>query len=492
MTGNIASINGHNGSISRTFDPAGRLLGVITDGYHGSIQYDGFGRKTALSGSDGIQGEMHYDLLDRMSDFQWTKGKNIALTQAYIYNAAGNITDTMREITEQNHSRFGAFRNGRHQAHEKMLYDADDQLIQANGPLYSRAFQYDLLGNRIKDSEQGTGTFVANFLVKNSSENFTSDPDGFGDLVKESGNGSAKNYTYRADGKLVGFQEGALTVSYSFDALGRRIAKLISHGKKTNDFSQSYLHLEEEDRILFGKAGDGNIAVYLDGQGVDEHLAEVNEKTVVTTVGTGKNKHTVTTIVRTGKTYVTDHLGSVLNSPAAGGQVAYGLFGETAELAVAASSKPVRYGFAGRELDESGLYYNRARNYSPSTGRWLSQDPIGYSAKDSNYYRYVFNKPLRYTDPSGLYCSDTVNDGLLFMIGGLAAGIVSPPIGAACGGAGIGMAISGAIKDCPPSMPVPKKPDPEPKPPQSKEPMPGEAKAFVLVVPGSNDETVQP
>jgi len=35
--------------------------------------------------------------------------------------------------------------------------------------------------------------------------------------------------------------------------------------------------------------------------------------------------------------------------------------------------------FAGREFDlESGLYFNRARHYDPSTGRFLEKDPIGY------------------------------------------------------------------------------------------------------------------
>ena len=48
------------------------------------------------------------------------------------------------------------------------------------------------------------------------------------------------------------------------------------------------------------------------------------------------------------------------------------------------------------------MQYNRARWYDPQTGRWLSQDPIGFAAGDANLYRYVGNSPTNATDPSGL------------------------------------------------------------------------------------------
>jgi RHS repeat-associated protein len=50
---------------------------------------------------------------------------------------------------------------------------------------------------------------------------------------------------------------------------------------------------------------------------------------------------------------------------------------------------------------ETGLQYNRARYYDSSTGRWMSQDPLGFDAGDSNLYRYVKNQPTVATDPSG-------------------------------------------------------------------------------------------
>jgi RHS repeat-associated protein len=61
-----------------------------------------------------------------------------------------------------------------------------------------------------------------------------------------------------------------------------------------------------------------------------------------------------------------------------------------------------RYLYHGDELDvEAGLQYNRARHYDPETGRWLSEDPIGFAGDPSNLYRYVGNSPTNGTDPSG-------------------------------------------------------------------------------------------
>jgi RHS repeat-associated protein len=63
-----------------------------------------------------------------------------------------------------------------------------------------------------------------------------------------------------------------------------------------------------------------------------------------------------------------------------------------------------RYGYTARERDlETQLQYNRARYYDPASGRWITQDPLGFDAGDSNLYRYVNNQPVEKTDPTGLY-----------------------------------------------------------------------------------------
>jgi hypothetical protein len=46
------------------------------------------------------------------------------------------------------------------------------------------------------------------------------------------------------------------------------------------------------------------------------------------------------------------------------------------------------------------------RWYDPETGRWISEDPIGFAAGDANLYRYVGNGVTGATDPSGLIDND--------------------------------------------------------------------------------------
>ena len=61
-----------------------------------------------------------------------------------------------------------------------------------------------------------------------------------------------------------------------------------------------------------------------------------------------------------------------------------------------------RFMFAGMEYDSvTGLYYDHARYYNSVVGRFVSQDPKGLAAGDTNLYRYVENQPTIATDPGG-------------------------------------------------------------------------------------------
>ncbi|MGG6229990.1 RHS repeat-associated core domain-containing protein [Tenacibaculum sp. SDUM215027] len=61
---------------------------------------------------------------------------------------------------------------------------------------------------------------------------------------------------------------------------------------------------------------------------------------------------------------------------------------------------PFRY--QGQYEDvETGLYYNRFRYYSPDTGTYMSQDPIGLLGNMPNMYSYVHDSNA-WIDPLGL------------------------------------------------------------------------------------------
>ncbi|MDR1529992.1 MAG: RHS repeat-associated core domain-containing protein [Burkholderiales bacterium] len=57
--------------------------------------------------------------------------------------------------------------------------------------------------------------------------------------------------------------------------------------------------------------------------------------------------------------------------------------------------------YTGRENDNTGLYYYRARYYLPKYQRFISEDPIGLNG-GINVYGYVEGNPVSFIDPMGL------------------------------------------------------------------------------------------
>ena len=55
----------------------------------------------------------------------------------------------------------------------------------------------------------------------------------------------------------------------------------------------------------------------------------------------------------------------------------------------------------GVSSDGSGLIYMRARYYDPSTGQFLSSDPLGTAAEGHQPRRYVGNRRRANIDPAG-------------------------------------------------------------------------------------------
>jgi RHS repeat-associated protein len=84
-------------------------------------------------------------------------------------------------------------------------------------------------------------------------------------------------------------------------------------------------------------------------------------------------------------------------------------FGNTT---VTGSSTTNSFAFTGRELDSTGLYFYRARYYSPTLQRFVSEDPVGFAGGNANLYGYVDNSPTNADDPLGLW-SPAAHDKIL-------------------------------------------------------------------------------
>jgi RHS repeat-associated protein len=144
--------------------------------------------------------------------------------------------------------------------------------------------------------------------------------------------------------------------------------------------------LEEVDQ-------SGNVlARYTQGDDIDESLSELRGGTT--------------------SYYQADALGSVTSLSNGTGALAntytYDSFGK---LSASTGTITNPFEFTGREFDqETGMYFNRARYYDLGTGRFASEDPLGF-AGGPNFYEYVQNNPLDFVDPLGLQSTTPLRPG---------------------------------------------------------------------------------
>ena len=101
---------------------------------------------------------------------------------------------------------------------------------------------------------------------------------------------------------------------------------------------------------------------------------------------------------------VTNHTGDITTADTNTGANAYDAYG------MPEAGNVGRFQYTGQTwLPELQLYYYKARMYSPSLGRFLQTDPIGYG-DGLNMYAYVHGDPVNGTDPEGL-CLSRDSDG---------------------------------------------------------------------------------
>jgi RHS repeat-associated protein len=101
------------------------------------------------------------------------------------------------------------------------------------------------------------------------------------------------------------------------------------------------------------------------------------------------------------KSLLTDALGSVIAQAddAQNTQNFYG-YSPYGESQVLGTDDGNSLQYAGRENDQTGLYYYRARYYDPVLKRFIAEDPIGI-AGGIHPYAYVRNNPISGIDPQG-------------------------------------------------------------------------------------------
>lgn len=180
-------------------------------------------------------------------------------------------------------------------------------------------------------------------------------------------------YTWNAENQLTKVEKnGSEVARYGYDPGGRRVEK-VAGGAVT-----SYTY---EGQDIVREARGATTLKYVHGQVVDEPLA-MDDGTALSY-------------------FHADGLGSIVKVTNTAGSAAQSRQYDAWGRLEAGAGEP-GHAFTGREWDgETGLYYYRARYYDPTSGRFMSADPIGFNA-GPNFYAYALNDPVGLLDPFGL------------------------------------------------------------------------------------------
>lgn len=417
----VKIVDSVSGELSWTYDGLDRMLSETTSQGTVNYGYDAGGRRTSMS-MQGLPAVQYvWDKGDRLKQIIHSAhaiNGNSAQTVSYTFDQSGQ----RKQVTLAN-GIVGSYSRGSDDRLQRIAYvntngltigeatythDAAGQVIASGGGL----------ADSIPDPVLNAASIDANGrLTQWNGRAATYDANG--NLLSD----GANTYTWDERNRLVRV-EGAKITIYQYDSLDRRVSRTVD-GVTTQVVYDGWTPIRT--------SANGLVAVRLNGLSLDE---------VYAVYGNGTQSH-----------LLVDALGSTRAVTSADQQVvatlSYSAYGNVA----ASGSQVPEWQYAGRENDGNGLYYYRFRYYSPTMGRFISEDPIGWASGQSSAYAYVGGNPISRIDPYGLYClsekqigaiSGGVGGAFSGAIAGLQAGNI--PAAIALGGlGGLAGAYSGAL-----------------------------------------------
>ncbi|GED88542.1 RHS repeat domain-containing protein [Streptomyces sp. 6-11-2] len=275
---------------------------------------------------------------------------------------------------------------------------------------YWQSFKYDAVGNRIEQTDHGTGALAGSDATTIYTHNnpTTGLPHAVQTATVTGGanNGRTSTFAYDAAGNTTKRTIGATTQNLTWDDEGH-LATLTESGKAT-----SYQYDADGNRLI-AKDADGTQTLTLPGGN------ELTFKPNGTKEGTRYYTHEGQTVaVRTSSGFsflLPDHQGTTMAAVAmttlAVTRRKQLPFGEMRSQQT--ETIPGTRGFVGGTPDPTGLTHLGAREYDPALGRFLSVDPINdiEDPAQMNAYSYAHNSPITLSDPSGLKYFEGDNTG---------------------------------------------------------------------------------
>jgi RHS repeat-associated protein len=384
---NAVTVAGHttfDSTIGYTYDAVGRLK-MITDSLAGvsAFGYDDYDRPTSVTTPQGNI-RYGYDAGDRLTSE--TIGSSASLV--YQYDDANRLTAILQSgatlVTKSydagNRLASIALPDG---VVESPSYDSGSQLTgitYASGTttLGDLSYTYEGAGRRATIGGAWARTGMPQPVASASYDAANRLTSWNGTAVSYDANGQltsdgTSTYTWDSRSQLTSVAGPGVTASYGYDGIGRRTQATV------NGSSTQFLY-------------DGaNVAQEITGGSVSASI-----------LSGGTDQYFSRTDVGGTRSYLTDALGSTVAMADASGtpqtSYTYEPFGKATS---SGATDPNRLQFTGRENDGTGLQYNRARYYSPTLQRFISQDPLGFAGGDVNTSAYTGNSPTNFTDPSG-------------------------------------------------------------------------------------------